>query len=363
MNSNELNERIENLKREQEKNIKKIEDAKIAQEEAEKASKAMAETIDKIEIAKNKLEEFEKSIQDIGDINVSENKNDVVQYHKKSNKNVKNVRFMAGFLSGAVGFAILTGAYVLIKKNHSNSIVETPVPLEEEITKEDKEITKKDLNNLSNSLIKSFKEHKLTTEENDIKRLVYAFNINQIATYHPEYIEEMIDGDSIEEVSQDFNQALMDLNTYNGNIYRRDGNTDNFIYISSSIFDLSDKTKLKQVEDAFNDIAVTQDNVELNNKVRNLLEQLMLPDNELANIESGPGYATYTMIELIRDLFMDRLDDANKDLIMYFVPYANDDSEHLNNNRHVAHLCNVEYLIENPYSLVDTKKLINKLNY
>lgn len=328
----DLNERIKSMK-DQEK--------QLAQEKQR--------IIDELKKEQERLDKVTDMLSDDEKGKKAKSKNGSKSKKKKglSTKGIVSLVLAGTILGTGIG-------YLLTRKSYTGPIKDEPTASDTLLDEEEsKEITKTDISELSNKLIGRFAEKGLKTKTSDINRLVYAFNINQIATYHPEYIEELVGEESLEEVYQDLNQALFDLNTYNGDIYRIEkGNTSNFIYISDILFNASDSAKLKEIEDRFNEIASEQDKDSMNKKVNSLLLELLMPENELANLESGPSLATYTMVELIRDLFMDDLNEANQDLIKYLVPYAEDEEDnHILNNRHICNLNNIKVILENPYSL------------
>ena len=111
------------------------------------------------------------------------------------------------------------------------------------------------------------REFNLATSSEDIARFVVAVNINKIATDHPEYISQYVDETNTDEFMQDVYQTLMDIITYNGNIYAKEGNTDHFIMADEAIFDEYSRDMLIEIENYFDELASETDDEKFNIKV------------------------------------------------------------------------------------------------
>ena len=342
---------LENQEKENEENARRAEAAKReAEEKARKIKdnkKNIAEVKTKYEEANAKYKEAEDMFSEMN-LDVTPDKN-----KKKSNHTVAKITALV--LTGS----ILTGSvvYALTRKSYTGKVNVTPSPaVSDSLTQEDindivtydyEELTGEKLRNQITSFENYLRKFNLATSSEDIEKFVIVVNINKIATDHPEYISEYVDETNIDEFMQDAYQTLMDIITYNGNIYYTEKNADNFIMADEAVFDKYSKNMLVEIENCFKNIAVETDDEKFNEKVTKLLMLLMDPTEELSQLESGVGFASYTSIEPIRRLFSGRLNDENAQLIKYFVPYAGDEVETLENCRHNGYSLNVESILKN----------------
>lgn len=344
----DLDRMINELNDQEQKNEEMIRKAEEARKMAEENTNRVRENRRKAEEARAKYAEAEELYAEVEPTS------------KKKSSNIGNstgARVTALVLAGS----ILTGSvvYALTRKSYAGKVQTMPVasPMVSDtmtpeevngaVTYDYEELTGEKLRNQITSFENYLRKFNLATSSEDIEKFVIVVNINKIATDHPEYISEYVDETNIDEFMQDAYQTLMDIITYNGNIYYTEKNADNFIMADEAVFDKYSKNMLVEIENCFKNIAVETDDEKFNEKVTKLLMLLMDPTEELSQLESGVGFASYTSIEPIRRLFSGRLNDENAQLIKYFVPYAGDEVETLENCRHNGYSLNVESILKN----------------
>lgn len=347
----EIDERARKAEEERKKAEEEANKARKDKEKLDEAMKKYKEAEDAYQEAEKKYQEAEKMSSNMGMSNTSSS--NIPKQEKNSNNvtwpKVTALVIAGSILTGAVVYALtrqsLTGK--IANATPTASIDDTNDNSQDQIkVYENIELTEEKLRAKITYFENYLREFNLATSSEDIARFVVAVNINKIATDHPEYISQYVDGTNTDEFMQDVYQTLMDIITYNGNIYAKEGNTDHFIMADEAIFDEYSRDMLIEIENYFDELASETDDEKFNIKVNEFLTVLMDPTEELSQIESGIGFASYTSVEPIRRLFSGRLNEENAQLIKYFVPYAGDEMETLENCRHNGYSLNVEAIIK-----------------
>lgn len=324
--------------------------------EAEEAKRVATENANKARENKKKAEDVRAKYQEAEEMYASMDLGDNKRISKSGKGNGNATMITALVLAGS----ILTGSvvYALTKKSYTGKIHSMPVAspvvsdtmTQEEInnivTYDYEELTQEKIKNKIDYFENYLRSFNLATSSEDIEKFVIAVNINKIVTDYPECINQYVDGTNTDEFMQDVYQTLMDIITYNGNIYASKG-TDGFIMVDEAIFDKYSRDMLIEIENCFDEIAKETDDTEFNIKVNRFLTVLMDPTEKLSQLESGIGFASYTSVEPIRRLFSGRLNEDNLQLIKFFVPYAGDEMETLENCRHNGYSLNVEAIVKN----------------
>lgn len=350
------------------KNIELAKSAISIAEEQLKETKEQKNKFDEMErlvLEKNKLDQdLANLINEFnGRSNVQEDLN-----NKKGNNNGKG--FVAGLvicatlISGAAGYALAKtekgGTFKLFNakttndsKNNSNQVLgynyDENVAL---LNEEDKEVlTTTEFNKLTTKLTEDLRAKKLNISDGDVEKFMMIVHIDKLAETNKDLIKSIVGTQTADEVQQDAYKVIGEIVMYNYNTYYTENKTDNFIRISEYIYGSKSKDVVSKVEKIVDEISKAKDNKELNYLVTNLLRDLLNPTSELSYTEDGIGYALQISLEPVRGLFgMDLygkvlLDDTNKDLIKYFVPYAGDEQEYIDNNVLNGHILNIHDIL------------------
>ena len=232
------------------------------------------------------------------------------------------------------------------------------------LNKEDGEVlTTNKFNELTTVLTNDLRTRGLNISDGDVRKFMMIVHIDKLAETNKDLIVEIMGEQTADEVKQDAYKVIGEIVMYNYNTYYTENKTDNFIRISNYVFGTKSSDVLKKVEERVDLISKEKDNNKLNYLVTNLLRDLTNPASELSYTEDGIGFAMQISLEPVRGLFgMDMrgknlLDKTNKDLIKYFVSYAGDGEEYVNNNILNGHIRNIADLMSECQSKTDSKKL------
>lgn len=219
------------------------------------------------------------------------------------------------------------------------------------------ELTTEEFENITALKIKELSDKGITLNSEDIIKYMMIANCDKLAQDNKELISEIMGEQTSDELQQDANKYVGAVVMYNYNIWYEEGSTKNFIKASDTIFDEEARNKVIEIEKRVDEITLSmEDNDKFNELVNDLLKELLDPTNELSYLESGVGYALQIVLEPIRGLYGDgRLNEANANLIKYFVPYAGDEEEYKENNMLTGYIKDINDILSD--CLENSKKL------
>lgn len=217
--------------------------------------------------------------------------------------------------------------------------VVVPVDNNEPLTVAYDTLTNDKFESLAASNLKMIKDKGLTLNEADVLKFVAIVNINKLSQDNPELLASLIGNQNPDEFRGDSQKVLGASVMYNYQTYLANGNDNDFIKLSSFVFDETEKAKVIEVENRVHEIGLNKDNnEEMNALVNKLLRDLASPTSSISYFEPGVGFGLQLTLEPVRGLygmakdFMTvTLDDTNADLIKYFVPYAEDEQKYVDN--------------------------------
>lgn len=362
----ELKKQNEIKQSEAQKNIDKANEAiKLANEQLAESKEQSEKLAEAERIAKERKELDEKMENIFNSITGKNNAVETKETKKESSKGlIAGLLIFTTLISGAAGYSLCksekAGTFKLFgnninnnNNNNNNSVLgydyDNNVVL---LNTEDQEkLTTDEFNKLTEKLIKDLRDKKLNISDGDVEKFMMLVHIDKLAETNFDLIKKIMGNQNADEVQQDAYKVIGEIVMYNYNTYYTENKTDNFIRISEYVFGTKSKDVVAKVENRIDEISKAKDNKELNYLITNLLRDLLNPTSELSYTEDGIGYALQASLEPVRGLFgMDLygknlLDKTNKDLIKYFVPYAGDEQEYVDNNVLNGHILNIHDIL------------------
>ena len=187
------------------------------------------------------------------------------------------------------------------------------------------ELTDEKFFELADAVYKKYSEIGLDVSKEEVIDFVMFANSDRIAKDNKELINTIVGERKFEEVEMNvFNvhSAIQTKNNYN---YCSKGmGFDSLILVSDTIFDKKEKKVVENIEKRIEEIVNAKGNKEEFNKLLNtLLMEMLNATEEEFNMENGSGYSVMNiLINFVRINFKSSLNNANAELIKYFISYA-----------------------------------------
>ncbi len=364
-----------------------LEEQKNRQEEAKNeqtmAEEMKAEAVKKEAEARARLAELEQARIKASEAQAAFNsvrstvadEHSADQAYANTGSKKKSGGFFTGLVVGVAALSLLIGGFKLLKDVKSGeirtSIIASDTRTDEEKELADKygitydgsvatvksaeyvELTTEEFETLLAKSVKSIKDKGITLDEADIIKFVTIVNIDKLSQDNPELLIQIIGDQNPDQVKLDAQKVMGALEMYNYNQYFATGNRDGFILASEFVFDANEQAKLAVIEERIAEIALAKDDkVKMNELIHSLFIDMLDPQNELSYLESGVGFGAQLDLEPIRGLYgladdfeTITLDDTNKELVKYFVPYSGDEQEYEDNNLLNGYIRNINDLL------------------
>ncbi|MBQ2873104.1 MAG: hypothetical protein IJE89_03795 [Bacilli bacterium] len=310
----ELDKVVTDTKEEERKRIEKEEEERKAKEAAERAKK----------------EEKEKKKQE-KKVKKEKNKEERKKKREETREKIKDVwsngwvKFTSGFLVAAM---LLTGGHFLgkgiskaIKDNKSNKPTSSQTgstnPTEStEPTisiKNDVEttITYEEIYNTESfekmvaEFAKPYVDNKVSLTTEDLLKFASIVNIDRLVEENPEFAKELFGTQTAEEYLNDAAKTIGMTQAYNRNMWKKNKNTDNFIWISKAIPEGdSQKEKMVELEGYVIKIAkaaADKNEEEVNKLTYKLIESLTLTEGSLNALDDGVEFGAQLYFALINN--------------------------------------------------------------
>lgn len=196
------------------------------------------------------------------------------------------------------------------------------------------------------------------TKEEVIDYIMFV-NIDRIAKDNKELIETIVGDRKIENVELNAFDVYSAVMTKNNENYCAKGlGFDSLLLVSNTVFDNQEKKDIEKIEERIKEIVEVANNKDEFNKLLNklLLEMLNATEEEF-NLEYGAGYSAMSiLINFVRINFTDILDEANSELIKYFISYAEEyGTSYYENSRSTAYYAGIYNLLTDTLTCAKTK--------
>lgn len=219
----------------------------------------------------------------------------------------------------------------------------------EESEEEYKEITDEEFYNLVDKIYEEYSKIGLDVTREEIIDYIMFVNIDRIAVDNKELITAIVGDRKIENVELNAFNVYSAIMTKNNENYCVNGlGFDSLILVSDTVFDAEEKEVVLSIEERIKEIVEASDNkIEFNKLLNNLLMEMLNSTEEEFNMESGAGYSTMTiLINFVRRNFTSSLDEANAELIKYFISYAEEyGTSYYDNSRSTAYYSGIYNLL------------------
>lgn len=304
----ELDDKITNIKEEEQRRIE--EELERKRQEEEERKRQEEEKRIKKEEKKKKREERKQKIKD---------------FWSKG-----WVKFTSGFIAGVL---VLTGALGLYKgitsavkddkeiTSSDNGKDDDDLALDfsddiDNIVEKDEELSTENFEKLVAEFSKPYLDKNINVTTEDLLKFVSIVNIDKLAEENPEFASNLFGTQTKEEYLSDAAKVIGMTYTYNRNVFEVEQSTENFIRISDAVYG-PQKEVLQQVESYVDKIAEARyDSEKTNELITELLQKLGDPTSELSYLDNGVGFGMQVNIELIRSyLAKDIISKENLDML------------------------------------------------
>ena len=175
--------------------------------------------------------------------------------------------------------------------------------------------TKEEFEELVDEFSEPYIENKINVDEDDLEKFVAIVNIDQLSEENPEFARELFGNETKEEYVNDAAKVIGMTYMFNHETYTKENSTDNFIDVSTAVYDESQREKIEIIEDYVTRIALVVDNDdEVNKLVEELLIALNSSQGELSYLDDGVGFGNQVNIALIlNSIARNGLNKENRD--------------------------------------------------
>lgn len=197
---------------------------------------------------------------------------------------------------------------------------------QQEETDQYEELTDEKFYALVDEISKSYiDEYKLDVTREEIIDFLMFVNIDKLHVDNKELINTIIGNRDISLVELDVFDVHSAIMTKNNESYCAKGlGWDSLILVSNTVFDKEERETVASIENRIKEIFEARNDKDEFNKVLNtLLMEMLNSSEEEFNMDNGAGYSVMNiLINFIRRNFTSSLDQANSELIKYFISYA-----------------------------------------
>ena len=223
----------------------------------------------------------------------------------------------------------------------------------------DEELTDEEFYELVDEIYEDYSERKLDVSKEDVIDYTMLVNIDEIAEDNKYLITDIVGDRKVENVEYnafDVYSAVATANNYN--YCSKKLGWDSLILVSDTVFDQAEKKVVIELENRVKEIVeVSKDVEEFNVLLNKLLVGMLNSKEDEFNMANGVGYSTMTiLINFIRINFASILDEANSELIKYFISYAEEyGTSYYDNSRSTAYYSGIYNLLTDTVNCAKTK--------
>ena len=229
----------------------------------------------------------------------------------------------------------------------------------ETVEEEYVELTDEKFYELVDLVYEKYSEIGLDVSKEEVTDYVMFVNVDRIAKDNKELIETIVGDRKIENLELNAFDVYSAVATRNNENYCAKGlGFDSLILVSDTVFDNKDKNEMIKLEGRIKElIEVSSDKEEFNKLLNKLLMEMLNATEEEFNMEYGTGYSAMTiLINFVRINFTNILDEANSELIKYFISYAEEyGTSYYENSRSTAYYSGIYNLITDTLSCAKTR--------
>lgn len=192
-------------------------------------------------------------------------------------------------------------------------------------------------------------EYKLDVTREEIIDFLMFVNIDKLHVDNKELINTIIGNRDISLVELNVFNVHSAIMTKNNESYCAKGlGWDSLILVSNTVFDKEERETVASIENRIKEIfEARNDKDEFNKLLNTLLMEMLNSSEEEFNMDNGAGYSVMNiLINFIRRNFTSSLDQANSELIKYFISYAEEyNTSYYENSRSTAYYSGIYNLV------------------
>lgn len=234
---------------------------------------------------------------------------------------------------------------------------------EKEEESEDKdeyvELTDEKFYELVDKVYEEYTKIGLDVTKEEVTDYIMFVNIDKITTDNKELVATIIGDRKIENVELNAFDVYSAVMTKNNENYCAKGlGWDSIILVSPTVFDKQEKEAVLKIEERIKEVfESSEDKEEFNKLLNDLLMEMLNATEEEFNMGYGVGYSTMTiLVNFVRRNFTSMLDEANAELIKYFISYAEEyGTSYYDNSRSTAYYSGIYNLVTDNLSCAKTK--------
>ena len=214
------------------------------------------------------------------------------------------------------------------------------------------ELTDEKFYELCDTLYKKYTDAGLAVSKEGVTKYAMVVNIDKLALDNPNLINNIVNGENIDEFFSDVNLVISAIISENFINWCEKGlGTNSFLNASDAVFDEKQKEIVKMYEEKVYSLEKLINNPsKFNAELSYFLEECIKPHSDLFNLESGPGYATMLIVMNVitgpYSLGTTLLDSYNTKEMKNFVIYSGATKEEENNSRVTGYYSDIKDILD-----------------